>query len=95
MTINEALAAVVGVSQIPAAVFEKALIDSGLTGTDVYTADNADSVNEAAVTVLSGLLVSSISEGGYSITFDRKAVEAKIQSLGGNPQPEVRAVNVW
>jgi hypothetical protein len=93
MTISEALAATVLIENIPADSFEKALIDVGLTGSDTYTTDDKVTVNTAALSVLNGLLYSSISEGGYSISFDRSAIEARIKALGGGPK--VRGVNVW
>ncbi len=93
MTNTEALAAVVQIEQIPANAYEKALEDAGLIGGVIYSSIYKDSVNTAAIAVLSGLLYTSISEGGYSISFDRQAVQNKIASLGGGPK--VRGLNVW
>ncbi len=93
MTNSEALAAVVQIEQIPANAYEKALVDAGLTGSSTYSSVNEKLVNTAAIAILSGLLYTSISEGGYSISFDSQAVQNKIASLGGGPK--VRGLKVW
>ena len=83
MTNLEALQAVVDIDQISAASFEKAVIDAGLLPTDNYVIASKDLLNAAGVAVLNGWIASSMSEGGYSISFDRKAIDAKIQALNG------------
>lgn len=93
MTILEALQAALGDYEAGGNVLSKALIDQGLTDTDAYTTDNKASVDKAAIAVLNGILYSSVSEGGYSVTYNADAIKAKIRWLGGGP--EVNGVSVW
>lgn len=98
MTTKQAIeAAVAGIPNVSSNSIDKAIIDAGLSGAEVYSIAYLDTVNAAAVMVLSGLLVSSISEGGYSISIDRKAVEARIAKLGDvGGVPEVRMIgDLW
>jgi hypothetical protein len=83
MTVLEALKAVVDVPGISSNSYDKALIDAGIDGSATYLASNAQTINNAAVNVLKGFLLSSISEGGYSVSFDRSAIENKITVLEG------------
>lgn len=92
MTNRERLISVVGF-EAEANALDGALIDADLTAADEYTKANAPQVQKAAREVLQGLLVSSMTEGGYSVTYDRKAIEAKLKAIGGGPK--VRALNVW
>jgi len=94
MTNLEALKAVVQVENIPGNSFTKALIDAGIDGTATYTSSNATSINAVALEVLKGLLISSISEGGYSISFDRAAIEKKIAVLDGSGVRGVERLNI-
>lgn len=95
MTNTQALQATLGEYQASANALEKALTDQGLSGLDAYTAANLDQVNLAAVAVLSSILVSSVSEGGYSITYDRSGIEALIASLGGGSVPKITSEKWW
>jgi len=96
VTNTQALQATLGEYTAAATALEKALLDQGLSGLDAYSASNLTQVNLAAVAVLSSILVSSVSEGGYSITYDRSGIEALIAALGGGGgQPKVTSEKWW
>jgi hypothetical protein len=81
MTIKEALISVLQVS-MPDGSIEKALTDNGLTSSDEYAASKAKAIDECAIELLHGLLSApNISEGGYSISYDRNAVKERIIML--------------
>jgi hypothetical protein len=78
MTLKEALAAVVSQS-VSDNVLEKALADWELLGDDLYTNSSALLVDAAAVDVLFNLWASpNVSEGGFSVSYDRTALKDKI-----------------
>lgn len=100
MTIREALKEVV-VFEVSELALDKALIDAGLTGTDNYDTVTAQDIDLAALPLLRRLVLQAdITEGGYSIKYDRNAVLKLIASIentygiydAGNA---VRGVNVW
>lgn len=94
MTNLEALKAVVDVPGISGNAYDKALIDVSLTGSSTYSAGNEETINNAAVKVLKGFLLSSLSEGGYSVSFDRTAIENKITVLEGAKVRGVQRLNI-
>lgn len=71
------------------------MIDAGVVADDDYTLANQPAVRNAARMILEGIKVSSVSEGGYSISYDKEALERQIASLSGGGRPKVRALNVW
>jgi predicted aspartyl protease len=100
MTIREALLEVV-FFDVPGTAIDKALIDAGLTGTDNYDTVTAQDIDLAALPLLRRLVIQAdITEGGYSVKYDRNAILKLIASLessngifdAGNA---VRGVNVW
>lgn len=101
MTIKEALQAAVSVSGIPDDRFEKALLDADIDGTGVYREGDKADVDVIAVAMLQGILVSSISEGGFSISYDRSAIEKLISTLKGEvvvkeKEPSIQGLrNLW
>lgn len=101
MTLTEALVNEVQID-VSAATIEKVLLDKGLIGTTVYDpATHQQAIDMAAIDVLTKTVYSSVSEGGYSITFNRDAVLQRIASLYkkydlANPNtPGVRGASVW
>lgn len=102
MTNKEALVAVVQVS-VADNVLLKALLDQNIPSTDTYASANASSIDLAAISVLEGLLSTpNVSEGGYSVSYDRAAIEGRIKALyqknglSAPGKPSVRdASNRW
>lgn len=104
MTKKEALVASLQVS-VPDITLEKALLDNGITGSDLYTADAAKDIDLCAVQILQGLYaVPNISEGGMSISYNREGIRsallylAKKHSLSdilSQYQPTVTGKSVW
>lgn len=110
MTNKQALIAVLQVS-VDDAVLNKALLDAGFSTSDdedydadfdLYDNSKARSIDLCAIEVLQGLLSTpNITEGGYSITFDRQSVQARLQYLSykngvSNPiGPKVRRSSPW
>lgn len=81
MTIKEALAAVVGFTTEDN-ILDKALIDNDLTGATAYSSSVSVEVDSAAVDALFAMLSApDISEGGYSIKYDRDAIKSKLLIL--------------
>lgn len=93
MTNLEALQGALGEYVASDNALSKALIDQDLVSGDAYSSGNKEAVNNAAIDVLNGILYSSVSEGGYSVTYSAESIRAKILSLGGGPT--VRGVNCW
>jgi len=94
MTNLDALKAVVGIDGISDNSFQKALLDVSIDGTGTYNAANKKTLDTVAVELLKNILVQSVSEGGYSISYDRKAIEAKILSLSGAGVRGIQKVNI-
>lgn len=102
MTNREAVLAVAGTSVSDNSI-DKALTDIGLTPSGYYTLTNASKIDLATIEVLKSIIATAdISEGGYSIKYDRSAILKRITELGiknGLPEytarPTVRSVNVW
>ena len=104
MTNKEALIAVLRVS-VPDNTLEKALLDQGVTGASTYSAASAQIIDLCAIDVLVGLLSEpDVSEGGYSIRYDRKAVEQQVLFLAkkhnvtavlNQLKPTVTSRSVW
>lgn len=81
MTNKEALVAVLRIN-VPDNSLEKAMIDRGVTAADTYDKANERNIDLCAVDVLHGLLSDpNVSEGGYSISFDRDAVQQRLLLL--------------
>lgn len=101
MTISEALTVAVQVPGIDDNTIEKACIDAGLTGSDIYAVSNSKDVDTAAVNVLKSLLVSSESEGGYSYNISADTLKRRIDQLErklgieSDSRPTVKAFNGW
>src|SRR5262245_51810163 len=101
MTNKEALIAVVRVS-VPDNSLEKAMIDNDVTGATAYVKTAEESIDKCAIAILEGILSDpDITEGGYSINFDRKAVEDRLSILKGkyglddSLKPKVTSRSVW
>ncbi len=104
MTIREALLSVLDGITVSTTTIDKVLLDAGITGTTTYTSLLIETVDLAAIEVLKlGLLVKSISEGGYSITYDTEGLLERLRLLSAKynlpvpsvGQPKIRAVNYW
>lgn len=60
----------------------KALMDAGIDGEGTYSKEAALSLDGAALVVLEGLLSApNVSEGGYSVSYDRRAIENRITMI--------------
>lgn len=104
MTNKEALIAVLRVN-VPDNTLEKAMLDQVVTGNETYSAANAKSIDLCAIDVLAGLLAEpDISEGGYSIKYDRSAIQKhllflarkhNVTSIINQYSPTVTAKSVW
>ncbi len=81
MTKLQALQSVVSDSVDPM-ILEKALIDAGITASDAYEAADKEPIDKAAIPVLQGLLSSAnVSEGGFSKSYDRDAIQVRLTQL--------------
>jgi carbamoylphosphate synthase large subunit len=81
MTNKEALIAVCMVV-VPDLSVEKALIDNDIIGEDEYSVDVKEEIDLCAIDVLKGTLaLADITEGGYSVRYDRKAIQARLDQL--------------
>lgn len=100
MTNKEALTASVPATNLPDITLEKALLDQDVTPGDTYSKEKAESIDLATIDVLKYLLsVPNVSEGGYSVSFDRAAVQKRLDDLNGKynlaTKPTVRARPIW
>lgn len=81
MTNKEALIAVLRVN-IPDNSLVKALLDNDVTDSETYTKTKEKSIDLCAIDLLAGLLSEpDVSEGGYSIKYDRAAVQKQLLFL--------------
>lgn len=104
MTNKAALVAALQTS-VPDDTLEKALADGNIISSGTYSSTSIESIDRAAISVLWGLLSSpDVSEGGYSIRYDRKAVQARLLFLAkkygvteitDQLLPTIRSPKVW
>lgn len=101
MTNKEALKEVLMVSVSDLAL-DKALLDADITGNNTYAKENKGNIDLCAIEVLTWLLSTpDISEGDYSVSYDRKAVQSRLDllNLKYNPtsvtKPKITGVRVW
>jgi hypothetical protein len=81
MTLLEALEYAVHI-QVTPGLLNKALIDAELDGTAVYAKVNEVEVDKAAIGLLMAVKsLKTLSEGSYSLTVDREAVNERITYL--------------
>lgn len=101
MTNKEAIIASLQITGYSDSAIEKALLDSGLNGGDSYETINAKSIDLAAIDVLQGMLsVSSVSEGGYSVSYSTAGIKARLEYLSAKngllgAVPTVTSKSVW
>lgn len=100
MTNTEAVAAAILFTGYSQQALIKAMLDAGVDGTGTYSAASKGAIDLIAVEVLRGMLgVTSISEGGYSISYNYNGIMERINFLNGEtgeaPQPKVAAVHMW
>lgn len=104
MTQLEALRSVIGVNYpFDDNMYDKALIDQGLVGTDDYAAGNAKSIDLAVVGLIPTLIAAcDIKEGGYSVTVADRTALLKLRSLllakyglSDNSATVTDASNMW
>src|SRR5690348_16620952 len=83
MTNKDALVAVIQ-TDVDDNILEKSFLDQGVSSTDVYTAAASASIDLCAIDVLEGLLSTpDVSEGGSSVSYDRNAIQARLNFLYG------------
>jgi len=107
MTNKEALAATLQVVTVPDNTLVKSLIDRGVVGGDDYALSSASGIDLACMDILQGLLSNpDITEGGYSIRFDRAAVMNRLLFLARknnatdviaalSPTPTIKGASPW
>lgn len=103
MTNQERVLALIGFTPSNANAIPGELTDVGLTPTDVYNTANMNPVKIAAVRVMELLLTTADTrnEGGYAITYDRAAVQKRIDQLKkeagltDETQPYIKSRDVW
>lgn len=104
MTNKEALVATLQTS-VPDNSLEKALADRGIASAGTYGSTQTAGVEQSAMDLLWGILSTpDVSEGGYSVRYDRKSILARLTFLAnkyGNTDilagltPTVSRANVW
>lgn len=104
MTNKEALVAVIRVN-IPETSLEKSMLDRDIIPGDGYTKDNAEAIDLCAIELLAGLLAEpDVSEGGFSVKYDRSAVKERLLMLAKKRnatdildqfRPSVTSRDVW
>lgn len=104
MTNSAALVATLQTA-VPAGSVSKALADRGIGEGDTYTSTLTESIDRAAIDILWGMLsMPDISEGGYSVRYDRTAIKARLLFLAGKYgvteitaglQPTISSPSVW
>lgn len=81
MTVKEALISFIGMP-VQDGNIEKVLVDNDLTGTEPYTKSLSESIEKAAIDVLyNAWLTPDVSEGGFSIKYDRTAIRSRLLLL--------------
>ncbi len=102
MTNKERLISLLGFAP-PSNSAEAALIDIGLTETDTYIVGNLDSVKRAAIEVMKVLLTTADTgnaQTGFSIKYDRAAIEKRIAQLEDEldvvvDKPTIKGIHPW
>lgn len=104
MTNKEALVATLQTS-VPDNSLEKALADRSITSSGTYGSTQTAGVEQAAMDLLWGIVTQpDVSEGGYSVRYDRKSILARLTFLAnkyGNTDiligltPSVSSPKVW
>lgn len=87
------------------AELDAAIVDQGLVPTDEYSASASHKTKLVIVEVIPGLLVvPDVTEGGYSVKFDRAGIMAYYRLICSelgipdklNPQPRIRSkAHLW
>lgn len=104
MTNKEALIAVLRVN-VPDNTLVKAMLDRDVAEAATYSKDNSKDIDLCAIDVLAGLLSEpDVSEGGFSIRYDRNAVKEHLLFLAkkhnvteilNQLKPSVSSPSVW
>lgn len=102
MTNKERLISLLGFAP-PQNSAEAALIDIGLTESDPYVVGNLDSVKRAAIEVMKVLLTTADTgnaQTGFSIKYDRAAIEKRIAQLEDEldvvvDKPTIKGIHPW
>lgn len=101
MTNKEALIAVVEGVEISQASMDKVLMDKSVSAEENYTPSNEQVIDECAIRLLRGHLLKSVKEGGYSVEWDRDAIEARIAELqtkwglSNESEPTITSRRLW
>lgn len=81
MTVREALINIVS-TPVNDGTIDLVLINSDLIGTEQYSKALSESIEKAAIEVLqASVSAPDISEGGYSIRYDRNAIQSRLLFL--------------
>lgn len=111
MTIKQALIATISIPGIDGNLVDKALVDNDLTGDSTYTKSDKSKVEVAAISaLLSALHLASLSEGGFSVSFNFEAAKENLVRLANEntdasiaqqvlkiygPKNAIRTVSRW
>jgi hypothetical protein len=100
MTNKEAVIASIQITGYSDSAIDKALLDAGIEGSVNYNSANKKPIDLVAIEVLQGMrALSSVTEGGYSVSYSLAGIEARLGYLnalyGITGQPKVRAVKMW
>ena len=104
MTNKEALVATLQ-ANVPDNSLEKALADRAVVSAAIYGPTQTAGVEQAAMDILWGVLTSAdVSEGGYSVRYDRAAIKSRLIFLAkkygaadilAGINPSVSSPRVW
>jgi hypothetical protein len=80
---------------------DKVLLDAEISGAGTYSPSNSKALDECALEILHTMCIQSMSEGGFSVSFNRQAVEGMIGQLStklGVPNPltpTIKGSSAW
>ncbi|GAO43792.1 DUF6706 family protein [Flavihumibacter petaseus] len=106
MTVKEALIAEIAMS-VDDMLVDKTLVDHGVYENRTYTKELSETIGKASIDILLSIwTMPDVSEGGYSVKYNRDAVKSRLLFLAGkygrtditdqlNPKPTVTSKTVW
>ena len=102
MTNQERLISLLGFAPPPNAA-EGALLDNGVTGTDVYEPSLSSSIKKAAIEVMNVIITTADTgnaQTGFQIKYDRQSILQRIKQLQDeldldDAQPKIKGIRPW
>jgi hypothetical protein len=102
MTNREAVIAEIQLNGYSDDLLDKSMTDLNLNAADVYGSVNSALVDKVAISVLQAmLLLASVNEGGYGISYSLSGIKARIDFLcarsgiSSSSQPRIKMRNIW